>query len=75
MLNRKIIIPLLAIALLFAFSAAALATSYVGASTTGKFHYTDCRWAKKIRTDHRVEFGSRDEAVAAGYVPCGVCRP
>lgn len=52
-----------------------LATSYVGASTTGKFHYTDCRWANKIRADHRVFFSSREEALDAGYVPCKVCRP
>jgi hypothetical protein len=52
-----------------------MATSYVGASTTGKFHYTNCTWANKIRSDHRVYFESRDEAIDAGYVPCKVCRP
>lgn len=53
----------------------ALATAYIGASTTGKFHYTDCRWANKIRADHRVYFSSREEAVNAGYVACKVCKP
>jgi len=49
--------------------------TYVGASTTGKFHYTYCRWAQKIRGDHRVYFDSREEAIDAGYVPCKVCQP
>ena len=53
----------------------ALAAAYVGASTTGKFHYESCRWAEKIRDDHRVYFESREEAIDAGYVPCKVCRP
>ncbi|WP_434133957.1 nuclease [Sporomusa sphaeroides] len=52
-----------------------MATAYIGASTTGKFHYTDCRWANKIRADHRVYFSSREEAVNAGYVACKVCKP
>lgn len=52
-----------------------LAAQYVGATTTGKFHYTSCRWANKIRSDHRVYFETRDEAIAAGYVPCKVCAP
>ncbi|MBP2657257.1 MAG: hypothetical protein H6Q69_289 [Firmicutes bacterium] len=49
--------------------------AYVGASTTGKFHYTSCRWAEKIRPDHRVYFNTREEAISAGYVPCKVCQP
>jgi hypothetical protein len=52
-----------------------MASSYVGATTTGKFHYTSCRWAGKIRDDHRAYFDSREEAIDAGYVPCKVCRP
>lgn len=52
-----------------------LAITYIGNSNSGKFHYADCRWAQKIRDDHRVEFESRDEAVDAGFVACKVCKP
>ncbi|SMC67537.1 Ada metal-binding domain-containing protein [Sporomusa malonica] len=50
-------------------------TAYIGASTTGKFHYTDCNRAQRIQDDHRIYFSSRDEAVNAGYMPCKVCKP
>lgn len=49
-------------------------STYVGATTTGKFHYVDCRWGQRIRDDHRIYFDSREEALAAGYRPCKVCQ-
>ena len=55
--------------------AVSLAADYVGNARTQKFHYADCRWAKKISAANRVEFESRDEAVEEGYVPCQVCNP
>jgi methylphosphotriester-DNA--protein-cysteine methyltransferase len=63
------------LAVTLSYDNTALAATYVGASTTGKFHYESCRWAQKIRDDHRVYFESREEAIDAGYVPCKVCRP
>ncbi len=53
----------------------ALASDYVGNAKTHKFHYSDCRWAKKISSSNIVYFNSRDEAVGSGYVPCKVCKP
>ncbi len=74
MLKRKFIVSIM-LFLLLSSTAIALSSSYIGASTTGKFHYLDCRWAEKIRADHRVHFSTREEAINAGYVPCKVCRP
>ncbi|HOV80118.1 MAG TPA: stalk domain-containing protein [Bacillota bacterium] len=48
---------------------------YIGNSRTKKFHRPDCRWAGEISPENRVGFKNRDEALAAGYVPCRVCRP
>ncbi|RKO65726.1 MBL fold metallo-hydrolase [Desulfofundulus salinus] len=48
---------------------------YIGNKNSKKFHRPDCRWAAEIAPHNRVEFKSREEAVAAGYVPCKVCRP
>ena len=71
---KKKLAAILAVAmLLVSFTATALA--YVGNSNSMKFHDDDCRWAKKISSEHRVEFEDRDEAIAEGYVPCKVCRP
>lgn len=48
---------------------------YVGSKKSDKYHYPDCRWAKKILPENEIWFSSSDEARAAGYVPCGVCNP
>ncbi|RPF49475.1 micrococcal nuclease [Thermodesulfitimonas autotrophica] len=47
---------------------------YVGNRRTKIFHRAGCRWAQKISPANRVEFGSREEAIKAGYRPCRVCR-
>ena len=60
---------------LLSVPAISLAADYVGNAHSMKFHYSDCRWAKKISAANRVEFESRDEAVEGGYVPCKVCNP
>lgn len=53
----------------------ALATTYVGSAKSDKFHYTDCRAAQRIKSSNLVYFYSREEALNAGYVPCGTCHP
>ena len=52
-----------------------LASNYVGNMSSKKFHYADCSAAQKIKSSNRIEFNSRDEAVAAGYVSCKRCSP
>ena len=53
----------------------ALASDYMGNSHSMKFHYTNCRTIKHANAAYWVHFNTRDEAVAAGYTPCGVCKP
>lgn len=48
---------------------------YVGSARSKKFHRADCRYAAETSPANRVEFGSREEAVRQGYVPCKVCNP
>ena len=67
-------ILLLLVTLLMTMSTA-LATTYVGSSKSDKFHYTDCRAAQRIKSSNLVYFYSREEALNAGYVPCGICHP
>lgn len=47
--------------------------AYVGNINTKKFHRTTCRYAKC--TNCRAKFATRDEALAAGFDPCGICEP
>ena len=51
------------------------AFAYVGNMSSKKFHYDNCRAASKIKAGNRTTFESRDEAISAGYKPCGICRP
>ena len=49
-----------------------LASDYLANTKSGKFHYADCRTIKHPDAPH---YSSRDEAIADGYEPCGVCKP
>lgn len=48
---------------------------YVGSKESNKFHLPTCTWAKKIASENLIQFRNRDDAVSAGYEPCGVCKP
>lgn len=56
-------------------TSSALATTYVASSQSNKFHYSSCRAAKRINQNNLITFGSREEAINAGYSPCGICHP
>ena len=47
--------------------------SYIGNTNSQVFHRSDC---SGLPAEHnRVSFASREDAVAAGYSPCGRCKP
>ena len=46
---------------------------YIGNVNTQKFHVTSCSYLPD--PVNRVYFGSREDAVNAGYSPCGHCDP
>ncbi|MBX3066666.1 MAG: methylated-DNA--[protein]-cysteine S-methyltransferase [Anaerolineae bacterium] len=48
---------------------------YYGSDTTNIFCYPTCRHARRVTGKHLVTFSSEEEARAAGYRPCKVCRP
>lgn len=50
--------------------------TYILNTNTMRFHDPDCKGAATIREHNREWFyGTRDEAIEAGYVPCGMCKP
>lgn len=49
--------------------------TYIASSESDKFHKPRCRAAKKIDEANAIYFSSKDEAINAGYVPCGICKP
>lgn len=46
---------------------------YIGNANSKKFHRPDCSGLPDEK--NRVRFDTRPEAVAAGYSPCGICKP
>ena len=43
---------------------------------THKFHYPSCSSVSQMNESNKQSFtGSRDEAIARGYEPCGRCKP
>nr|AHF27185.1 metallo-beta-lactamase domain protein [uncultured bacterium Contig1777] len=50
--------------------------TYVLNKKTKKFHYPTCSSVKDIKPENRQDFyGTRDDAIALGYKPCGNCNP
>lgn len=49
--------------------------SYVLNTNTKKFHRPSCRDVKRIKAKNYGTIDSREEAIAAGYSPCGHCHP
>ena len=49
--------------------------AYVGSSKSDRYHYPNCHSAQNINPANLITFGSIEEARAAGYTPCGNCRP
>ena len=48
---------------------------YQGSDTTKIFCFPTCRHARRTMEKHTVRFSSAEEAAAARYRPCKVCRP
>lgn len=50
--------------------------TYILNTNTMRFHLPDCRSVQDMKEKNRKEFfGTREEAMDAGYLPCGRCRP
>ena len=50
--------------------------TYILNTNTMRFHSIDCKGARTIKEHNREWFyGTRDEAIEKGFVPCGMCNP
>lgn len=51
-------------------------TDYVLNTNSKKFHIPSCSSVNKMKESNKEYFtGTRDEAIARGYSPCGNCKP
>ncbi|MBS2026532.1 MAG: MBL fold metallo-hydrolase [Deltaproteobacteria bacterium] len=48
---------------------------YVASQRSDVFHLASCTWAKKIKPENLVTFGTRQEAIASGRRPASCCNP
>jgi len=48
---------------------------YVASKFSLKYHLPTCNQVRGLQEQNRIVFNTADEAVKAGYVPCGICRP
>lgn len=49
---------------------------YIGNASTGVFHRPDCNRIPLMNPGNKVTLhGTRDNALARGYTPCGICTP
>lgn len=50
--------------------------TYILNTNTHKFHYPSCSSVKQMNEANKKEYtGSRDNLIAQGYDPCGICNP
>jgi hypothetical protein len=47
----------------------------IGNKESMKVHRPGCKYAEKMSESKKVTFKTLEEAEAAGYKPCGVCKP
>lgn len=50
-------------------------STFVASKNSQVFHKPSCPFAQKIASKNRVNYSSRDEAIAAGKRPCKSCNP
>ncbi len=72
---KKILAAVVAAIVMAAAFATVLASTYVGNANSRKFHYADCSMVGKMNPSNKVFLNTREEAIAAGYVPCKRCKP
>jgi len=50
------------------------AARVVASTKRHTFHRLDCKWARNIKSENRVEL-TREDAVKRGFSPCATCKP
>ena len=50
-------------------------STYVASRKAKKYHRPSCQYAAKIKDENLVSFDGTAQAQAAGYAPCGACKP
>ncbi len=57
------------------FNSYAADYKYVASKFSIKYHLLSCKQVRGLQAQNTIGFTTAEEAVKAGYVPCGVCKP
>lgn len=49
--------------------------AYIGNIKSEKFHSASCSSVKDMAEYNKIGFADRSDALSAGYIPCGKCKP
>jgi methylphosphotriester-DNA--protein-cysteine methyltransferase len=74
-MKKRYLVPLVISVAIAIFVSFAMSAEFWASKGSNKYHYPTCKWAQKIKPDNLIKFGSPEQAVKAGYVPCRVCNP
>jgi methylphosphotriester-DNA--protein-cysteine methyltransferase len=74
---KKFLSVLLVVAFMVSFGGLGLAADCPFLASKGgeKYHKADCGIAKNIKAENKTCFNYPEEAKAAGFSACGVCKP
>ena len=73
-MKKKIILMSLTAILLFCLTISVCA-DYVGSVYSNIYHYSDCYWARQIKSYNKIWFKNVAQAKNNGYRACYVCNP
>jgi len=48
---------------------------YIASSKSDVFHRPSCRYVSSIKSENKITFSTRQQAINAGYRACSVCKP
>jgi len=74
---KKICICVIAACLVLSVAGLAMARGggYYADNTTSTYHLPTCSVVQEMGEDKHVKFDTPEEALKAGYKPCGMCNP
>ncbi len=66
---------LASVVLSLAFIMMSCGVSFAECKDSKKYHTADCGIVKNIKAENQICFKAQEEAIKAGYAPCGICKP
>jgi TRAP-type transport system periplasmic protein len=73
--KRRFLIVIVPMMIVYLLIPLALSAEFSASKTSDRYHFPNCKWAKKIKPAKLLKFQTPEDAIKAGYKPCTVCKP